>query len=111
MTKTQSQKLSTVPYVQSDISFKRVANFMEFELLGRKDGRCLVYARALLNRESAEAHLHLFWRINQIVLQATGETLKFRHLHSLSLSDTNMTGILLWTLDQGGGQAKDEIYI
>ncbi|THU94917.1 hypothetical protein K435DRAFT_798550 [Dendrothele bispora CBS 962.96] len=41
MTKTQSQKLSTVPYVQSDISFKRVANFMEFELLGRKDGRCL----------------------------------------------------------------------
>lgn len=46
----------------------------------------------------------VFRQIEKIVLEDTGASLKWRHLHSDSL--TEHTGILQWAGDQHGGQVK-----
>lgn len=69
----------------------------------------LTYCRVYVNRQSAAAHHLIFHKLEAIVQQDTGETLKWRHLHSESLSD--LTGILQWTGDQHGGQAKGDMFL
>ena len=68
----------------------------------------VVYARAFLNRQTAEAHKYLLLALDRTVLKDTGHHLKFRHLDSLSVHE--YCGILSWTVDQHQGQAKG-IYI
>ncbi|KAK0449904.1 hypothetical protein EV421DRAFT_1704284 [Armillaria borealis] len=102
----RSHDLLKAKYVMSDISFKHVSGYKEFELVGydRTGSISIVFCRALLNSQSAAAHKHLFDKIWHLVLQDTGELLQYRHLHSPSLSDHH--GILHWAADQDGGQAK-----
>jgi len=106
MTRESSQRLVHAQYLQSDIAFKRVAGFLEFETGGLDQNAqiALTYCRVYVNRQSAAAHHIIFQRLEQIVEQDTGESLKWRHLHSRSLNDPS--GVLQWTGDQHGGQAK-----
>ncbi|GBE78483.1 hypothetical protein SCP_0113720 [Sparassis crispa] len=106
MTKEQSRRLIKAQYLQSDIAFKRVVGYKEFEL-GGWDGEnktAIVYCRILLTRETAAAHCFIFHKIDAIVKDDTGSSLCWRHLHARSLDD--FTGILQWTADQHLGQAK-----
>ncbi|KAF7965062.1 hypothetical protein HWV62_696 [Athelia sp. TMB] len=106
MTPTQSRRLSSAQYLQSDIAFKRVAGFLEFELggLDNNSQTAITYCRAYLNRQTAAAHQIVLERINSLVEGDTGAPLKWRHLHANSL--TEYTGIVHWVGDQHGGQAK-----
>ncbi|KAK0434844.1 hypothetical protein EV421DRAFT_1909145 [Armillaria borealis] len=106
MTPPRSEALLHAEYVESDISFKWVAGFKEFELVGfdRVSNTSIVYCRALLNSQSAKAHKYLFDKIRQIAHDNTQAWLQYRHLHSPSLREHR--GILLWGVDQDGAQAK-----
>jgi hypothetical protein len=57
-----------------------------------------------LNRQTAAAHHFIFKKIEEIIKMDTGESLQWRHLHANSVY--NFTGILHWSADQHGGQAK-----
>ncbi|KAF7981503.1 hypothetical protein HWV62_33057 [Athelia sp. TMB] len=87
----------TMLRIISDIAFKRVSGFLEFEI-------AIPYCRVYLNRQSAAAHAIVFQKIEEIVMEDTGESLKWRHLHANSLDEH--VGILQWAGDQHGGQAK-----
>ncbi|PBK69410.1 hypothetical protein ARMSODRAFT_1018827 [Armillaria solidipes] len=106
MSPSRSHDLLCAQYVESDISFKRVAGYKEFELVAfdtvAKTG--VVYCRALLNCQSAIAHQRLFDKIREIVHSDTNSWLEYRHLHSPSLQ--HHRGILHWGVDQDGGQAR-----
>ncbi|KAK0437715.1 uncharacterized protein EV420DRAFT_1280541 [Desarmillaria tabescens] len=106
MSPSCSHDLLHAEYVESDISFKRVAGYKEFKLVGfdyiAKTG--VVYCCALLNCQSAQAHQRLFDKIRQIVYLDTSKWLQYRHLHSPSLHERR--GILHWGVDQDGGQAR-----
>ncbi|KAK0237422.1 hypothetical protein EDD85DRAFT_789587 [Armillaria nabsnona] len=93
MFRQRSCDLLKAKYVMRDISFKHLSDYKKFELVG--------YNRA---GTITAAHKHLFDKIQYLVLQDTGELLRYQHLHSLSLSDH--CGILHWAADQDGGQAK-----
>jgi hypothetical protein len=124
MTKESSHQLLRAQFLQSDIAFKRVAGFLEFEVGGlnqnakiglflscrvgrspdKSDFAGLTYCRVYVNRQSAAAHHLIFQNLETIIQQDTGKSLQWRHLHAKSLND--FTGILQWTGDQHGGQAK-----
>ncbi|KAJ7676899.1 hypothetical protein DFH06DRAFT_976937 [Mycena polygramma] len=106
MTKEASRRLLRAKYLQSDIAFRRIVGFKEFELGGlERDSRTtIVYCRIYLNRQTAGAHEIVFRKIHEIVLTDTGENLQWRHLHSPTIHDE--VGILHFVLDQHGGQAK-----
>ncbi|KIJ69922.1 hypothetical protein HYDPIDRAFT_78824 [Hydnomerulius pinastri MD-312] len=101
-----SHRLQAAQYLQSDIGFKRVAGFQEFELSGidLKSNLTLTYCRIFLTHQSAAAHQFIFRELERIVEVDTGSMLRWRHLHAMNLDD--LTGILQWTGDQHGGQAK-----
>ena len=65
----------------------------------------LVFCRVYLNRETAAAHELVFREINNLIIGDTGSGLRWRHLDANAGEDFN-NGILQWTGDQGGGQAK-----
>lgn len=58
-----------------------------------------------MNRQTAAVHEQIFQEIKKIVEIDTGKTLQWRHLHAMSMEGL-LGMILLWTLDQHGGQAK-----
>ncbi|KAJ6617105.1 hypothetical protein B0H10DRAFT_1948621 [Mycena sp. CBHHK59/15] len=90
-----SERLLTSQYVQSDIGFKRVVGFYEFELAGwERDAHTTV------------AHQRIFEAIEEIVFEDTGENLQWRHIHGKDVKDYNGK-ILHWGADQHGGQAKE----
>ncbi|KAJ3817115.1 hypothetical protein F5880DRAFT_1618593 [Lentinula raphanica] len=95
-------------FVQTDISYKRVVGFKELEFVGWDDHShtTIVYCRAYMTHESAAAHLIFFRLLDQLVQKDTGESLRFRHLHSQSLKIEDRVGILHWAMDQGRGSAK-----
>ena len=128
MTRESSRRLLRAQYLQSDIAFKRVAGFLEFETGGWNQNAqiglsaicftggnylfnlaAITYCRVYVNRQSAAAHHLIFQRLETIVRHDTGESLKWRHLHGKSLGD--FTGILQWTGDQHGGQAKGGMFL
>ncbi|KAL0059883.1 hypothetical protein AAF712_013365 [Marasmius tenuissimus] len=98
----------TARHVQSDISFKRVIGWLEFELgaFDRTGNMCVCYVRVFLNRQSAEAHRVVLLKIHRLVQEETGKEIQFRHLHASYKRDLDFEGILSWTVDQHGGQAK-----
>ncbi|KAJ3964422.1 hypothetical protein EV361DRAFT_812152, partial [Lentinula raphanica] len=102
----RSHDLLKARFIQSDISYKRVAGFKELELVGwdEQSKTTIVFCRAYMTRESAAAHLIFFRHLDDIVHKDTGQWLSFRHLHGNSLQDRS--GILHWAIDQGRGPAK-----
>ncbi|KAG6847309.1 hypothetical protein H0H93_008916, partial [Arthromyces matolae] len=107
MFKEGSRRLANAQYIQSDIGFKRVVGFYEFELAGfdRDANTSVVFCRIFLNRQTAEAHARLFQEIDDIVKEDTGHSLRWRHIHGQDLDDTE--GLILQiTADQHLGQAK-----
>lgn len=63
-----------------------------------------MYCRIYLNRQTAAAHQLVFRKIEEIVLEDTGRPLRWRHLHSTGINEAE--GVLQFTVDQHGGQAK-----
>ncbi|KAF7327180.1 hypothetical protein MKEN_00295100 [Mycena kentingensis (nom. inval.)] len=100
-----SEHLLRAKFVQSDISFRRVAGFLELEVGGMNaDSRTMLgYSRILLNRQTAAAHTFAFKLIDFFVQQDTGQALQWRHIHGNTLRDE--VGILQFAMDQHGGQA------
>ncbi|KAF8834027.1 hypothetical protein BDN67DRAFT_985620, partial [Paxillus ammoniavirescens] len=74
----------------------------------QEDEDTLTYCRIFLTHQTAAAHELVFHEINRIVESDTSSPLKWRHLHGTDLDD--LTGILQWTGDQHGGQAKVHIF-
>ncbi|KIJ33839.1 hypothetical protein M422DRAFT_182788 [Sphaerobolus stellatus SS14] len=101
-----SHRLLRNNYLQSDIAFSRLTNYMEFELGGwDSETRVSVcYCRIFLNCQSAISHFLVFRKIHQIVKQDTGQGLQWRHLHSETLQ--NPVGIFSFSVDQHLGQAQ-----
>ncbi|KAF8145358.1 hypothetical protein K438DRAFT_1630265 [Mycena galopus ATCC 62051] len=94
-------------YLQSDIAFQRVTDFLEFELacMDRDANTSLIFCRVFLNRQTAVAHQKIFSAIEDIVYEDTGKRLRWRHLHGADLED--FEGLILqWGADQHRGQAK-----
>ncbi|KAK7060250.1 hypothetical protein VNI00_001015 [Paramarasmius palmivorus] len=100
--------LTSARHIQSDIAFKRVVHWYEFEITGfdRSLQATVCYVRCYINSQSAEAHCILLLQIHRIVLEDTGRSLQFRHLHSSAQNDPNFQGILSWTVDHHAGQGK-----
>ncbi|KAJ6549305.1 hypothetical protein DFH09DRAFT_1281487 [Mycena vulgaris] len=109
MTPEASRRLrSSGRYLQSDIGFKRIVGFKEFEVAGmdRDANTSIIYVRIFLNRMSALAHQRVFEEIEAIVLEDTGHHLQWHHLHASGPEDGLGDMILSWVADQHRGQAK-----
>ncbi|KAI0052918.1 hypothetical protein FA95DRAFT_1451859, partial [Auriscalpium vulgare] len=106
MEREQSVRLHDAQYLQSDIAFRRVPDFYEFELGGwdRMNKTALVFCRIFLTSQSAATHFLAFQKLEEVVQRDTGRRLRWRHIHSASIHDRS--GILHWAADQHGGQAK-----
>ncbi|KAJ6527069.1 hypothetical protein B0H19DRAFT_970076 [Mycena capillaripes] len=102
-----SDRLQRCQYVQSDIGFKRVVGFYEFELGGweRDAHTSVVFCRIFLNRQTAVAHQKIIQAIEDIVLEDMGRGLQWRHIHGTHPNDYDGK-ILQWAGDQHAGQAK-----
>ncbi|KAF7303458.1 hypothetical protein MIND_00574600 [Mycena indigotica] len=79
MAPESSRLLLNAKFIQSDISFRRIAGFKEFELGGLDaDSRTsVVYCRIYVNRQTAAAHHMIFQKIHDIVRLDTGEDLRW----------------------------------
>src|ERR1700676_3713685 len=121
MTKESSHQLLHAQFMQSDIAFKRVAGFLEFEVGGLNQnakigfffscgvGRIpdfagLTYCYVYVNHKFTMAHHLIFQNLKTIIQQDTSKSLQWRYLHTKSLND--FTGILQWMGDQHRDQAK-----
>ncbi|KAJ4476942.1 hypothetical protein C8J55DRAFT_489948 [Lentinula edodes] len=81
-------------HLQSDIAFKRVVGFYEFEIAS---------IDSISN--TAAAHQQVLTEIDKILQLDTGRTLRWRHIHGQFVDDYD-DHILNWVVDQHGGQAK-----
>lgn len=118
-----SSRLLRAQYIQSDIAFRRVVGYQEFELATfDREGNTsmssflwylsvdltvvtgVVFCRVFVNHATAVAHQQIFQEIEKLVVIDTGQHLKWRHLHASSTNE--YVGILHWAADQHGGQAK-----
>ncbi|KAJ6462953.1 hypothetical protein C8R45DRAFT_940611 [Mycena sanguinolenta] len=102
-----SRRLLQAQYIQSDIGFRRIVGFLEFEMacMDRDANTSVIFCRIYLNRQTAAAHQHIFHEIQKLVHLDTGFSLQWRHLHATSLDDWE--GLILhWAVDQHRGQAK-----
>ncbi|KAJ7218166.1 hypothetical protein C8J57DRAFT_1095711, partial [Mycena rebaudengoi] len=109
MTPEASRRLlSSGRYLQSDIGFKRIVGYKEFELAGmeRDSNTSIIFCRVYLNRMTADAHRRVFEQIDAILFEDTGHRLQWRHLHALSQNDSSGLLVLSWVGDQHRGQAK-----
>ncbi|KAJ6580121.1 hypothetical protein DFH09DRAFT_1029996 [Mycena vulgaris] len=111
MTPEASRRLlSAGRYLQSDIAFRRIVRFLEFELacMDRDANTSLIFCRVYINRQTAAAHQLVFEEIEAIVKEDTGKSLRWRHLHATSINGSEGYDgfILSWTADQHRGQAK-----
>ncbi|KAJ7773772.1 hypothetical protein B0H14DRAFT_3508720 [Mycena olivaceomarginata] len=84
-----SARLKNAQYLQSDISFKRVIEYDEFEITGmdRDANTSVVFCRVLCTT-------------------TPGRALHWRHLHGRDPNDFSVGLILHWGADQHRGQAK-----
>ena len=117
-----SKQLQSAQYLQSDIGFKRIVGYYELEIGGMEPKSnigmaflrvsfimlipplALTYCRIYMTRQTAAAHHFVLQQMEKIVEKDTGAPLKWQHLHA-SCAD-ELIGILQWTADQHGGQAK-----
>jgi hypothetical protein len=126
MSRQGSWRLRATSYAQSDMAFARIAGYHEFEIasvdrinntgMSFQVSRSIIYSRRYLlqavtfcrvyvTRQTAAVHQRIFQEIEDIVEFDTGERLRWRHLHAQHIEETAGM-VLLWTLDQHGGQAK-----
>ncbi|KAJ7902430.1 hypothetical protein B0H13DRAFT_2335594 [Mycena leptocephala] len=126
MAPDSSARLRKAQYLESDIGFKRIVGFDEFEIAGMdRDVNTsgdpptpslpftglmfppgIVFCRVYLTHHTAAAHQRIFHEINQIVLHDTGQPLYWQHIHGRSPNDFRVGLILHWGTDQHRGQAK-----
>ncbi|KAJ3713589.1 hypothetical protein C8R42DRAFT_684404 [Lentinula raphanica] len=108
MTPEASSRLAVAQHLQSDIAFKRIVGFYEFELASKDpdSNTSMTYCRVFLTRQTADAHRRILVEINKLVHLDTGRSLRWRHIHGESLDDHSDGLILNWVVDQHGGQAK-----
>ncbi|KAJ7836987.1 hypothetical protein B0H14DRAFT_3460332 [Mycena olivaceomarginata] len=112
MTPHSSSRLQKAQYLQSDIGFKRIVGYDEFEIsaMDRDANTSVVFCRVYLTRHTAAAHQRIFEEIDKIVEFDGGRRLRWRHLHGQSLED--FQGLILhWGADQHRGQAKGESHL
>jgi hypothetical protein len=121
--------LKSGSYLQSDIAFQRIVEFLEFELACMdRDANTsellqfhhlstvhrpfilqgVIFCRVFLNRHHAVAHQKIFTAIHEIVYEDTGRHIRWRHLHGHSLDDFDGL-VLQWGADQHRGQAKGRL--
>ncbi|KAF8957977.1 hypothetical protein BDZ97DRAFT_2078861 [Flammula alnicola] len=107
MSQDGSRRMQSARYLQSDIGFKRVVGFHEFEIasMDKLANTTIIFCRVFLNRQTAAAHACVFAAIEEIVKEDTGRFLRWRHIHGSDIEETDNM-ILQWTGDQHGGQAK-----
>ncbi|KAJ4463942.1 hypothetical protein C8R41DRAFT_898717 [Lentinula lateritia] len=89
MTLEASRRFVKTQYLQSDIGFKRIMGFYEFEVasIDRYSNTSITLCRVYLNHQTA--HAHRLWR----------------HLHGYNIDDYD--GLILnWVVDHHRGQAK-----
>ncbi|KAJ3740786.1 hypothetical protein DFH05DRAFT_1404766 [Lentinula detonsa] len=107
MTSYASNKLVKAQYLQSDIAFKRVVGFYEFEIASVDPyaNTSLTFCRVYMTRQTAFAHKEVMKHINAVLEKDTGRGFRWRHIHGSEIDDYN--GVILnWVVDQHGGQAK-----
>ncbi|KAJ3804094.1 hypothetical protein F5876DRAFT_70917 [Lentinula aff. lateritia] len=107
MTPEASARFIKAQHLQSDIAFKRVIGYYEFEAAS-VDPDCntsITYCRVFMTRQTAFAHHLVLKELNEILRVDTGRTLRWRHIHGESIDDYD-GHILNWVVDQHGGQAK-----
>ncbi|KAJ6491498.1 hypothetical protein DFH09DRAFT_1105027 [Mycena vulgaris] len=109
-----SRWLLRAQYLQSDIGFKRIVGFLEFELacMDRDTNTSVIFCRIYLNRQMAAAHQHIFQEIEALVRKDTGSNLSWRHLHGRHLADQHRgqakgLGLHLQALAQALGAKPD----
>ncbi|KAJ3925577.1 MAG: hypothetical protein NXY57DRAFT_967582 [Lentinula lateritia] len=107
MTPQASQRFVMAQHLQSDIAFKRVVGFYEFEIasIDSISNTGITYCRVFLTRQTAAAHQRVLTEIDKILQLDTGRTLRWRHIHGQFVDDYD-GHILNWVVDQHGGQAK-----
>ncbi|KAK7013858.1 hypothetical protein R3P38DRAFT_3322433 [Favolaschia claudopus] len=86
MSLTGSERLLNAQYIQSDIAFSRIEEFLELEMaaMDRVANTSVIFLRVYLNRQTAAAHQLIFIEIEKIFEGDTGATLQWRHLHANS---------------------------
>ncbi|KAJ3756434.1 hypothetical protein EV360DRAFT_84964 [Lentinula raphanica] len=107
MTSAASENFIAAQYLQSDIAFKRIVGFYEFEIAAVDScfNTSMTLCRVYLNRQTANAHQIVLAEINKILVADTGRGLRWRHIHGNSMNDYD--GVILnWVVDQHRGQAK-----
>ncbi|KAF9002860.1 hypothetical protein BDZ89DRAFT_904984, partial [Hymenopellis radicata] len=107
MSPSGSRRLAMASYLQSDIAFKRVIGYQEFELAAwdSESHQSITFCRAFVTSETAETHCRLFEEIDIIFQEDCGYELRFYHLHAPH-RDFFHGLILLWIGDHHPGQAK-----
>ncbi|KIK52752.1 hypothetical protein GYMLUDRAFT_1028506 [Collybiopsis luxurians FD-317 M1] len=107
MTTDASWRLVRAQYLQSDIGFKRVVGFYEFELasVDMYTNTSITFCRVYMTQQTAFAHKKVLKHINNILVQDTGRGFTWRHIHGSSIDDYD-GHIVNWVVDQHGGQAK-----
>ncbi|KAJ3873403.1 hypothetical protein F5051DRAFT_337723 [Lentinula edodes] len=107
MTSETSQRFITAQHLQSDIGFKRVIGYYEFEVaaVDPDSNTSITYCRVFLTRQTAFAHLQVLREIDGVLKDDTGRTLHWRHIHGDRIDDYE-GNILNWVVDQHGSQAK-----
>ncbi|KAJ6517162.1 hypothetical protein C8R47DRAFT_960350 [Mycena vitilis] len=108
MTPDSSRRLQQARYLQSDIGFKRIVGFEEFEIasMDRDANASVVFCRVYVTRQTAAVHQRIFDELNKLVEKDTGTPLLWRHLHGQHPDDSGAGLILQWGADQHRGQAK-----
>ncbi|KAF6751603.1 hypothetical protein DFP72DRAFT_1071287 [Ephemerocybe angulata] len=84
-----SQAFAKAHYLQSNISFKCFAGFLEFELRGIDESASVarVYCHIYVTRQNVKTHKHIFKTISDIVCHDTGGDWKWIHLqHNRKMS-------------------------
>ncbi|KAF9059684.1 hypothetical protein BDP27DRAFT_1497038 [Rhodocollybia butyracea] len=107
MTVAASSRLIEAQYLQSDIAFKRVVGFYEFEIasVDQSSNTSITFCRVFLTRQTAFAHKQVLELIDNILFHDTGRRLRWRHIHGANINDYEGY-ILNWVVDQHGGQGK-----
>ncbi|KAJ6457805.1 hypothetical protein C8R47DRAFT_915228, partial [Mycena vitilis] len=108
MTPDSSKRLQQAQYLQSDIGFKRIVGFEEFEIasMDRDANTSVVFCRVYVTRQTAAVHQRIFDELSKLVEKDTGTPLLWRHLHGQHPDDSRAGLILQWGADQHRGQAK-----
>ncbi|KAJ3839118.1 hypothetical protein F5878DRAFT_617485 [Lentinula raphanica] len=107
MTRAASHRFSQAQYLQSDIGFKRVIGFYEFEVASVDEytNTSITLCRVYLTKQTAFAHLQALIEINRLITLDVGHGLHWRHIHGSTVDDYK-GHILNWVVDQHRGQAK-----